>query len=79
VRETNIQTSMVASVIGVLTFPITIPCSLWVLEPKTDALVFHYGVLTEVHTTEGIKFSNCWGEHMSFTIEQNQTNASERP
>jgi len=64
VRETELQVSWTSCVLGVLTFPITLPCSLWCLQPKQDALVFNFGVLTEVHTTEGIKYSNCWGREI---------------
>jgi regulator of protease activity HflC (stomatin/prohibitin superfamily) len=64
-KEVEQQQSFCALALGCLTFPITIPCSLWVLPPKHDALVFNFGVLTEIHRQEGIHCSNCWGREIS--------------
>jgi regulator of protease activity HflC (stomatin/prohibitin superfamily) len=47
-----------------ITLPITFCMSFWVLEPRTEALVLNYGVLTEKHSTPGIHNSNCWGREI---------------
>jgi len=38
--------------------------SWWVLEPRTEALVLHFGQLTEKHDTPGCHFSNCIGREI---------------
>jgi len=45
---------------GLLVCPATVLMSWWVLEPRTEALVLHFGQLTEKHESPGwCVFSLC--------------------
>jgi len=56
--------SPVASAMGIICCPFTVPLSMWILEPRHEALVLNCGVLTETHSEPGIHCSNCWGREI---------------
>jgi regulator of protease activity HflC (stomatin/prohibitin superfamily) len=62
--EIRMQKSSVADGLGVVCFPGVLALSCWVLDPREEALVLNFGVLTERHNQPGCHISNMCGREI---------------
>eukprot|EP00732_Lithocolla_globosa_P006321 Lithocolla_globosa_v1_NODE_7252_length_971_cov_177.435590.p1 type:complete len:291 gc:universal NODE_7252_length_971_cov_177.435590:930-58(-) len=58
------STSLLATALGVGCFPLTLLCSLYVLDPKEEAVVLNFGKYNETKKTPGLQFNNCFGREI---------------
>uniref|UniRef100_A0A7S3LK89 Band 7 domain-containing protein n=1 Tax=Aplanochytrium stocchinoi TaxID=215587 RepID=A0A7S3LK89_9STRA len=63
-KEIYTGTSPIANVLGVACFPFTAIGSCYTIEPRTEAIITNFGVLTEVVSEPGCHWHNCWGREM---------------
>lgn len=52
--------------LGYVLFPLTAISSWWVLDPRQEAIILHYGTLTDHVTKSGVHFHNSWGREIKF-------------
>lgn len=63
-RNIEVGTSAVATFLGIICCPLVFTSACWVLEPRTEALVLNFGILTEKHDQPGCHISNPVGREI---------------
>jgi hypothetical protein len=66
VQDIELKPSALAAGLGIACLPFAALTSCWVLNPRTEGLVLHFGVPSELHSEEGCQLSNPYVIYLLF-------------